>query len=300
MIGRWRSTPQLSVVVIAYNMQREIQRTLHTLGASYQQDCDSDQLEVILVDNGSSPPLDAEALQRNFAGRLRVLRREPDGVSPVHAVNQGVAMARGRWVAVMVDGARMLSPGLLGWMQRAFRLEPQAFVTTLGWHLGEEPQNTAMTKGYNQAVEDRLLASFDWQTNGYRLFDHACLALSCRQGWFSSIAESNCFALPKRVFQRLGGFDPRFVSRGGGLVNLDFFRLALAAPELRPVLLLGEGSFHQFHGGVATNVPLQDHPWQSFQAEYRAIRGMDYAEPHFEPLYLGRLSPQARRFLPGV
>ena len=106
-------------------------------------------------------------------------------------------MARGRWVAVMVDGARMLSPGLLGWMQRAFRLEPQAFVTTLGWHLGEEPQNTAMTKGYNQVVEDRLLASFDWQTNGYRLFDHACLALSCRQGWFSSIAESNCFALPK-------------------------------------------------------------------------------------------------------
>ena len=46
-------------------------------------------------------------------------------------------------------------------------------------------------------------------------------------------------------------------------------------------------------------MPLQDHPWQTFQAEYRSIRGMDYAEPHFDPLYLGRLSPQARRFLPG-
>ena len=99
--------------------------------------------------------------------------------------------------------------------------------------------------------------------------------------------------------ERLGGFDLRFRSRGGGLVNLDFFRLALSTPELTPVLLLGEGSFHQFHGGVATNVPMEQHPWQHFHEEYRSIRGQDYKEPIFDPVYLGRLSQPARRFLPG-
>ena len=280
-------------------MKREIPRTLHTLGATYQRDCADADIEVILVDNGSPQPLQVEQLTRTFAGRLRCLRLPPGSVSPVEAVNQAVSMARAEWVAVMVDGARMASPGLLAWILRAFRLNRDAFVSTLGWHLGEEPQNIAMTKGYNQAVEDQLLESFDWRENGYRLFEHACLALSCRQGWFSTIAESNCFALSKRRFEQLGGFDSRFVSAGGGLVNLDFFHLALSNPDLMPVLLLGEGTFHQFHGGVATNVPMEDHPWQRFHVEYQSIRGKDYAEPIFDPVYLGRLSPQARLFLPG-
>ena len=94
MIGRWRSTPQLSVVLIAYNMKREIPRTLHTLGATYQRDCDSSHIEVILIDNGSCEPLQFEELISTFAGRLRCLRLQSGSVSPVDAVNQAVAMAR--------------------------------------------------------------------------------------------------------------------------------------------------------------------------------------------------------------
>ena len=74
-----------------------------------------------------------------------------------------------------------------------------------------------MLSGYNQQVEDQLLASFDWEQDGYQLFNHACLALSCQEGWFSSIAESNCFACPSVGSSGFGGFDRRFVSPGGGL-----------------------------------------------------------------------------------
>lgn len=45
--------PALSVVVVSYNMRRELPRTLCTLGAKYQQNVVQDDYEVILVDNGS-------------------------------------------------------------------------------------------------------------------------------------------------------------------------------------------------------------------------------------------------------
>ena len=208
-----------------------------------------------------------------------------------------------RWpgpiVAVMVDGARMLSPGMLRGMLQAFQVYPDAFVSTLGWHLGEQPQNLSMV----WARTSRWKISCWRRSTGPRWLSafQPCLSGAvCQEGWFSSIAESNCYALPKRWFQRLGGFDCRFVSPGGGLVNLDFFSLAVAAKGLTAVLLLGEGSFHQFHGGVATNVPKAEHPWERFHAEYQAIRGKPYARPAFDPVYFGRLSAQARRFLPGL
>lgn len=295
--GWFQPRPALSVVVVAYNMQREIVRTLYTLDPCYQRGIKRTDYEVIVVDNGSTEPLNLSSLGVQFSGRLRMLRMKSDSVSPVAAVNAGVAKARARRVVVMVDGARMISPGMLRGFLDAFRLHANAFVYTLGWHLGTEPQNISMANGYNQQQEDRLLESFDWRANGYELFGHACLALSSRLGWFSEISESNCFAIDRLQFQKLGGFDPRFQSAGGGLVNLDFFRSAVSCKRLQPMLLLGEGSFHQFHGGVATNVRREQHPWKQFAAEYQSIRGVPFKQHAFAPIYFGKLSPEARRFL---
>ena len=301
MTFRWHSLrrlrPAISFVIVAYNMKREIVRTLYTLDASYQKEVDSDQYEVIVVDNGSSEPLNLRDLRQYFSGVLRLVRLPKTSASPVGAVNRGVAMARSSRVAVMVDGARMLSPGVVRGFLDAFRLFRAPFVYTLGWHLGDEPQNFSMIKGYDQIVEDRLLESFNWRGNGYELFEHSSLALSCRSGWFSPISESNCFAIKRRDFQSLGGFDERFQAPGGGLVNLDFFRQAVTNPKLRPMLLLGEGSFHQFHGGVATNVRREEHPFEQFQQEYRSIRGSSYQVPDYSPVYFGSLSEYSRQFL---
>jgi hypothetical protein len=71
------------------------------------------------------------------------------------------------------------------------------------------------------------------------------------------------------------------------LANLEFFRRLHKLPGTTPVLLLGEGTFHQFHGGTATNVPTKDHPWDKMKAEYREIFGEEFLEASRQPVLLG-------------
>ena len=111
------------------------------------------------------------------------------------------------------------------------------------------------------------------------------------------MSESNCFALRRDDFQAMGGMDQRFTSAGGGLANLDLFNRAHAFDGITPTMLLGEATFHQFHGGVATNAPRDVHPWKRMVDEYRAIHGRDYAIEAVQPAYRGWLSPQYHRAL---
>jgi hypothetical protein len=267
-------------------MRREAPRTLFTLSSAYQKDLGDLRYEVIAVDNGSNRPIVAGDVARfgpNFSYRYF-----DDGTpSPVGAINAAVAASSGRMVAVMIDGARMLSPGVLGLMHRAAKAYDRPFIHTLSMHLGPEVQNVSVTKGYNQAVEDALLAEVDWQRDGHRLFDRSVAALSSGDGFFSALTESNCFALPREVWNAEGGLDDRFVTPGGGFANIDFFGRAMANPALTPVMLLGEATFHQFHGGVATNVPAERHPGPSFADEYARIRGRPFAAVWRTPVYFG-------------
>ena len=53
---------KLSVVVVVYNMRRAAARTLLSLSARYQRGISSEDYEVIVVENGSSAPLDRDAI----------------------------------------------------------------------------------------------------------------------------------------------------------------------------------------------------------------------------------------------
>ena len=176
--------PLLSIVVVGYRMYRELPRTLETLSADYQRGVSGAVYEVIVVDNGSDPPLDPTLATYCRGVKTHWLSLPSGDVSPCKAVNLGVKHARGDFVAVLVDGARMLSPGIVCNILRSRRLFPNAFVSTLGWHLGPEPQNLSLLHGYNQHEEDLLLDSFDWRNDGYLLFEHSAFALSSSQGWF--------------------------------------------------------------------------------------------------------------------
>jgi len=46
----------LSVVVVIFNIPREAPRTLFSLSADYQDGIDADDCEVLVIDNGSTPP----------------------------------------------------------------------------------------------------------------------------------------------------------------------------------------------------------------------------------------------------
>lgn len=280
--------PKLSVVVIAYNMSRELPRTLQTLSPAYQHDIAAEDYEVIVVDNGSTDPLNEAACRALCSNaRLHVVSDAPP--SPVDAINHGLAMARGALVGVCIDGARMASPRLLATALEAAQLHERPVIGTLAFHLGPDVQSRSVANGYNQEVEDALLSTVDWFGDGYRLFSISVFASSSAHGWFTLPAETNALFLTRDHWRALGGYDPAFVAPGGGLVNLDTWGRACADPEARVILLLGEATFHQFHGGIATNTRVPK--WSTFHEEYVRVRGTSYRRPVGEPLLMGRLTP---------
>jgi glycosyltransferase involved in cell wall biosynthesis len=274
---------RLSIVVIVYNMAREAPRTLLSLSAAYQRGVRAEDYEVIVVDNGSKPAFDARLLE-GLAGNFRLIRVDDAKVSPVAAINRGIAAARGDLVGVMIDGARIASPGIVSRALEADKLGERTLTLTLGFHLGPDLQVRSVAAGYDQKVEDRLLEEARWTEDGYRLFGISVFAASSRKGWFKPLNESNALFMPKALWQELGGFDERFQSPGGGFANLDMLARAVQAAGTI-VTLLGEGTFHQVHGGVATNA--RERPVAAFRAEYRNIRGHDFRAPDYRSLYLG-------------
>ena len=282
-------------------MAREAPRTLRSLAADYQRHIDADDYEIIVVDNGSSPPFDPNVLD-GLAGNFRLIRMDPAPPSPARAANRGLAEARGKIIGMMIDGARMVTPGLLHFSRHGAQLYERAAVTALTWHLGFDLQGWAIQAGYNKDREDALLSSIDWPRDGYRLFEIATLAGSSTDGWFVPISESNALFLRRDAWDALGGLDERFDAPGGGLVNLDVWRRAMELPGAEQVMLLGEGTFHQLHGGVATNAAprsLED-SLEKWHAQYQAIRGRPWAnpDPPHALTYLGTLpGPALARFV---
>lgn len=289
--------PRLSIIVVFHDMAREAPRTLHTFSTAYQRGVTAADYEVIAVDHGSRMPLD-ERLVRGHGPQFRLVSHPVGTVppSPAAAINAAVRGSSGSAVAVCIDGARMASPGIVRHMLAALDAWADPVVATLGWHLGPKLQNLSMLEGYDQAAEDRLLDTIDWRHEGYDLFTVSCLAGSCGGGWLLPITESNCLAMHRSSYERIGGFDERFLCPGGGLVGLDFFKRASESTS-DLVLLLGEGTFHQFHGGVATNAPLEVHPYESFHTEYQRLRGEPFAPPNVKPSYLGGMPLQCLPFL---
>ena len=51
---------RLSLIVISFNMRRELPRTIRTLSPSMQRGLGSADYEIIVVDNGSTEMLDAD------------------------------------------------------------------------------------------------------------------------------------------------------------------------------------------------------------------------------------------------
>ena len=291
MVEKVQRKPEVSVVVVVYNMPREAARTLHSLSAAYQRHIEPDDYEVIVVDNGSNPPFDPKIID-GFSGNFRLIRIDHASPSPAQAVNRGIAQARGEVIGVMIDGARMVTPGLLHFARHGASLYDRAVVASIGWFLGFDDQRLALESGHNEEREDALLKSIDWPADGYRLFEIGTLAGSSPNGWLLPIAESNALFLRRELWERLEGFDERFDLPGGGLVNLDTYRRALELPNAELVVLLGEGSFHQIHGGIATNSDIDLFPeaFRSWAQQYETIRGRAWIRPAPDtPTYLGTL-----------
>jgi glycosyltransferase involved in cell wall biosynthesis len=295
----------LSVILVAYNMQRAAPRSVQSLLTPYQRGISADSYEVIVVDNGSDSPLTSLPGPEGCAG-IRTIRLENAPASPARAINLGLAKARGQVVAVMVDGAHMLTPGALRHGLDLFGSLDNPVVALPQFFLGPGPQTETIYQGYDEAAEDALLEQIGWPEDGYRLFEIG-VPYRIEPGgrrpqlfWFVRLFESNCLFARRETLEHIGGCDERFDLPGGGLLLPDLYRRLADLPDAELVQLLGEASFHQIHGGTSTNVTRaqQKARLQEYLAQYQAIRGRAF-EVSQKPLrYYGHMpTPQARRLM---
>mgnify|MGYP001818491290 CR=1 FL=1 len=66
------------------------------------------------------------------------------------------------------------------------------------------------------------------------------------------------------------------------------------------MILPGEGTFHQFHGGVTTGGQCNEDREAYIKAsneQYHRLRGADYENPRTIPLFLGEIHSQVQPFI---
>ena len=201
---------RLSIILIVYNMRRAAPRSVQALCADYQRDIAAGDYEIIVVENGSTEPLD----ERDVTGLGDNIHYHylPDAPSsPAHAINYGASLARGAVIAIMVDGAHILTPGVLSFGLKSFLSMANPVVVTLPFFLGPGPQMETVPQGYDEEAEDAMLDSIDWPKDGYRLFEIGVpyriepKGLRPKLLWMVRQFESNCLFMRRSAFHAAGG-----------------------------------------------------------------------------------------------
>ena len=272
---------KLSIVIATYNMQREAPRTIMSVLPPCQREVQNVDYEVIVIDNGSFEPLDLNCM--NSANvPVKVIRVSPSDahLSPIVSINNTVTLhASGDWLLICIDGARIFSPYIVRRTVDILKLYPDAFTFVGSRHLGHETQMKAYTKGYDQKVEDELMKSTDWSSNLDALWGISVWAGAHNGKNHLFQNESNATGLSRNLWNVLGGYHPGFQRSGGGLCNLEFFERAVTRERGLNVLLYGETTFHQFHGGAATASTTY---FNDSLAEYKKATGHAYRRPRYD------------------
>lgn len=290
---------RLSVVVIIYKMQNQAMRTLFSLSADYQQKVNHEDYEIIVVENESEEMLDADEISK-LTGNFRYYRRSETTQSPVNAINFGAEQARGSHVAIMIDGARMVTPMVIYYTLLANGLHENPIVCVPGYHLGSKIQSIAVNEGYSAAEDTELLRKINWPHHGYALFDISCMAGSTKNGFLVSMNESNFITLQRSFFFELDGYCPKFDKNGGGFANLDFYKRVCESNGTKLFVIFSEGTFHQFHGGETTGKHQREDTVKlitRLSEEYTSIRGVQFEAPTTQANFVGHYHSHLQKFL---
>lgn len=283
----------ISFVIAAYNMDAQLKRTLQSLADDYQK-VDYSEMEVIIVDNGSTVPIRHEAMRR-FTNVTEVIRVEGHP-SPVFGLNRGIEAASFSNVAVMIDGAHMLSPGVFDNAKSVLQMMSRPVINVPQYILGAVSQNLISSDGAYQRESEKL-AELRWKLNGYRLFEYAVRAGEVGGKTCHSTIESNCLITTKEVLTECGGFDESFDEAGAGLANIELMTRLRHHADNQYVILPGEGTFHQDHRGTTTGASREDREAlvASYWEKYKAITGNTTNITVRPPFYYGVVSTAAER-----
>lgn len=177
-----QETPLITVVIPVFNDQPSLDACLHALE---RQDIEPGTMEVVVIDNGSTPPI---LLQEEFRGFARLITCHKPGAYA--ARNSGVKIAKGRILAFTdadcLPSARWLSAGL-------------SRISALGekFIIGGEVQLTLPSKRTGTALYQQA-TGFQQQEN-------------IEQKGFSATANIFC---TREQFDLIGPFDEHLLSGG--------------------------------------------------------------------------------------
>ncbi|MCO8271629.1 glycosyltransferase [Actinoplanes sp. TRM 88003] len=190
--------PAVSVIVVHYEQQAELDRTLAALG---RQTHPAGRTEVIVVDDGSAQP------PRVPAG-VRLLRQADEGFRAAAARNLGASAASGD-VLCFLDADTVPEPEYLSRMARLPALAPEAVV--VGRRRHADLAGLPVDAPVEQAGPAAELPEPQWLRDGYRLSRDLLDAddRSYRYVISAALACSHWF------FERVGGFDESFRAYGG-------------------------------------------------------------------------------------
>ncbi len=251
--------------------------------------------EVILLENCSDRQISDNAV-RNLPNNFRYVLREESSPSPAVAINEGIELSKGASIGLMIDGAYILTPGVLKYALLALNTTPEAFVTVPTYHLGPGDQALSVLQGYGVEREQELLASIQWPKEGYKLFQIGGFCPPNPKGFFPSILESNCYFSSRESFAKIGGADESFQQEGGGSLNLDMtLKLGSRSGSIY-FSLGGEGIFHQYHGGVTTSETRNGHV-EAFDEELHRKWNGKFHYFARNPVIIGSFSEYAHGFL---
>lgn len=240
------ANPDFSIAITCWRMERELPRTLWSLSRQFQQGAEAISWEIIVVDNGSEvlPPIP------EMDPRPRLVRARHPTPSPVGAMNEGLALARGRLIGAWIDGARIASSGLIAAVAKAAAHHPAPVIAVPNRQLGKQRQATAAGQGYNQTTEDALLAQAGWPDPAADLF---AVSWPEEPSAASPMLETNALFLSRDTWSALGGFDQAFTQPGGGMCNPDMLHRAVNLPGTQLIRMDGIATFHQIHDGTSTS-----------------------------------------------
>lgn len=276
---------KVTIIVVFHNGKRVSQNTLYSLSLKYQVGVQIDDYEVIVVDSNSTDKLSQEYV-KEFGNNFKYIDFQTDNDSPCDAINFAIEVSKADILGIMIDGAHIATPRAIWYSINIFQVKENIFTYTKGYHLGADKQNYTMLEGYSELHEDKLLSISNWKSEPYNLFKISNFDKVRSQ--ITKVVESNLFFCRRGDMKAIGKYNSKFKSAGGGLVNLDVFYRLIHERYLMPVCLWGEGTFHQIHGGVSTNVIIDNHPIKVMEKEYKSIYGRSYTAPSYTPFLYGQ------------
>lgn len=190
--------PAVSVVVVHYDQQAELDRTLHALA---RQDHPADRTEIIVVDDGSpEPPRVPDGVQ--------LVRQEDRGFRAAAARNRGAALATGD-VLVLLDADTTPEPAYLREISRLPALAPDCVVVGRRRHadLAGVPADAPV----EDAGPAHELTQPAWLRDAYR-DTRDLLDVDDRSYRYLIGAVTAC---SRSFFAATGGFDEGFDAYGG-------------------------------------------------------------------------------------